>query len=598
MSNIAFVLRSLHRYDRKILPYSAAVALLGVAVPFVGILLPKLVIDLLVSNVAPVQILVRIGGYTLMMTAVYFMHDFCTRNRGWRNEHIADGSVSDLYRKNLTCEYSYLENPEKQSLFARLKQNIVPAGNAPGENCFDKSISALTGVVTGILGFALYSFILSELNVLIVLLLTLTVAANYFALRRANRYEHNNKDKWTPLESKIAYILRVSGDYEYGKDIRMYHMKPRLAAMAKDLFAKRKMWNNRVQNKHFAAKAANALTILLRDGAAYALLIYAVTQGEVSIADFMLFFGAISGFSVFVTSVIENIGKLGSALPYVADLREYMKGGNVKEPDSPVCVPDTKLPPTIEFRGVSFSYVSGEKTLDNLSFTVNAGEKLAIVGLNGAGKTTIVKLLCGFYTPDEGEILIDGEDIRRFRRQDLYNLFSAVFQEEFIMPLTLAENITPNSDDEAGIQRALEKAGLSEYTDTPPDGLQPQSVLRTLMTKAVREDGIILSGGQKQKLYLARALYKDAPVLILDEPTAALDPIAESEIYEKYCDLTSGKTAIFISHRLASTRFCDRLILIENGTVAESGSHDELMAQGGQYANLFEIQSQYYKEDV
>lgn len=584
MNKIIFVMRSLHRYDKKTIPYAAAVALLNVAVPLAGIYLPKLILGLLLTAAPPSQIIAQAGAFTLLLAALSFLCDFCIRNRGWRNEYITGGGSTDLLAKNLECDYRYLEDPEKQALFARLFQDTCGNTNF----CYNKLLISLTGIVTGTLGFALYTLVLSGLNLWIVLLLTMTATVNYLAIRWANRYEHDHKDKWTPVERKIAYLLRVTGNPEHGKDIRIYNMKPWFTELATSLFAERSKWDDRVQTRHFLSKAVNAVTVLLRDGAAYALLIYMVTQGQVGVADFILYFGAIAGFSAFVTKIIESLGAMGSALPYVADMIDYLSGGRVEDPETQVALPDTTSPPVIEFRGVSFSYAQDTMILNKLTFTISAGEKIALVGLNGAGKTTLVKLLCGFYTPDEGEILIYGINIKQFRRQDLFALFSVVFQDEFIQPVTLAENITPRCDDTEGISRSLRRAGLWEHISSLPKGLD------SMMTKSVREDGLVFSGGQLQKLYLARALYKDAPVLVLDEPTAALDPIAESEIYEQYHDLSGGKTSIFISHRLASTRFCDRVLLLSNGAILESGSHDELAAGDGEYARLYEMQRQYY----
>jgi len=192
--------------------------------------------------------------------------------------------------------------------------------------------------------------------------------------------------------------------------------------------------------------------------------------------------------------------------------------------------------------------------------------------------------------PDEGEVLLNGENIQKYKNSDLMDLFSAVFQDEFILPLSIAENITVNFNDKEGIEKSLKQAGLWEYIKDLPDGI------KTRMTKKVREEGVVFSGGQNQKFFLARALYKDAPVLILDEPTAALDPIAESEVYEHYNEMSSGKSSIFISHRLASTRFCDKILLIDNGKIIETGTHDELIAYGGEYARMYEIQSHYYND--
>ena len=214
------------------------------------------------------------------------------------------------------------------------------------------------------------------------------------------------------------------------------------------------------------------------------------------------------------------------------------------------------------------------------------------MGLNGAGKTTLVKLLCGLLDPTEGAVLLDGQDIRQFNRDDYYALFSAVFQEFSVLASTVAENVsqTVGGGDRERVRTCLEKAGLTEKIDSLPKSIDTQ------VGREVYEDGVLLSGGQTQRLMLARALYKNGPILLLDEPTAALDPIAENDIYLKYSQMSAGKTSLFISHRLASTRFCDRIIFVAGGNIAEEGTHEELVQKGGGYAKLFEVQSRYYRE--
>lgn len=254
--------------------------------------------------------------------------------------------------------------------------------------------------------------------------------------------------------------------------------------------------------------------------------------------------------------------------------------------------PDLRTPYQIELQDVSFRYPGAEKdTLAHINLTIQPGEKLAIVGLNGAGKTTLIKLMCGFLDPTEGKVLLNDADIRTYNRRDYYKLFSAVFQDFSVLDVTIAENIaqTDENIDRSLMEHCIEQAGLTEKIVGLSKGVG------THIGK-VFEDGIHLSGGELQRLMLARALYKNAPIIILDEPTSALDPIAESDIYNKYNELTDGRMAVYISHRLASTRFCDRIILIAEGGIDEVGTHEELIARNGHYAELFEIQSRYYRE--
>lgn len=251
------------------------------------------------------------------------------------------------------------------------------------------------------------------------------------------------------------------------------------------------------------------------------------------------------------------------------------------------------MPCEIKLENVRYRYPGAEKdTIKGLDLTIHAGEKLAIVGLNGAGKTTLVKLICGFLDPTEGRVLFNGKDVRTLNRRDYYALFSAVFQRFSLLESSIIENIAQRIDgiDERRAWDCAEKAGLTEKIRSLPKGMY------THFGRSVYEDGAELSGGETQRLMLARALYKDGPIIALDEPTAALDPIAENDIYQKYSSMTQGRTSLFISHRLASTRFCDRIIMLKDGCISEAGTHDELMRRGGEYAKLFAVQSKYYRE--
>jgi len=275
----------------------------------------------------------------------------------------------------------------------------------------------------------------------------------------------------------------------------------------------------------------------------------------------------------------------------VDDFRSFLE---IKEEGNDLLPLPDREKYTFTFRNVSYRYHGAEGyALKNLNLTFDAGERLAVVGLNGAGKTTFIKLLLRLYDVTEGEILLNGINIKRFKREEYYRLFAPVFQNVEIFAFPFSENVsmkTPENTDKELAKECLIKAGMEEKVNGLLKGVDTQ------LLKVLHEDGVDLSGGEKQKLALARALYKDAPVIILDEPTAAFDALAEYNLYKSFNELIGDKSAIYISHRLSSTRFCDHIAMFKEGEIVEYGSHEELLLKKGAYAEMFEIQAQYYKD--
>ena len=394
---------------------------------------------------------------------------------------------------------------------------------------------------------------------------------------------------------KADYVVNRSKDMKLAKDIRIFGIGPWLTELYEKYTRLMQDFYVKAYRQDMWADLLDVALAFLRNGAAYGLLIAMALRGELTAAAFVLYFTAVSGFAQWVTGIFSGLGALHRESLDIAALREFME-----EPElfrfgdgKPLSVKKDHLY-TLELRDVSFRYPGADHdTLSHVDLTLHPGEKLAVVGRNGAGKTTLIKLLCGLYDPTEGQVLLDGEDIRQYDRRDYYRHFAAVFQQFSILAGTMAENVaqtTGENVDRPKMWDCLERAGIADKVRELPQ------VEDTHLGREVYLDGVDLSGGQLQRLMLARALYKDAPVVVLDEPTAALDPIAESDLYQKYNDLTGNCTSVYISHRLASTRFCDRVLLIENGGIAEEGTHEELLEQGGRYAYLFNIQSKYDQE--
>lgn len=444
------------------------------------------------------------------------------------------------------------------------------------------------------LGFVLYLMVLQGLEVWMILLtLTTTILSFYFS-KQANRWEYSHREEAAKISHRKSYIIDLAMSNEMPKDIRIFGMQQWLDDVWESALA---LWRSYCQRRELHSMGTKAMDTLLsigRNGIAYGYLIAIALKDSLGAPEFLLYFSAITGFTTWVTRILDSAALLHRCSLEVCDLREFLDwpepfnitGGKQISKDD---FSEYEL----RLENVSFRYPQSDSdTISHMTLTIHPGEKIAIVGLNGAGKTTLIKLLCGFLDPTQGRVLLNGQDIRQFNRLDYYALFTAVFQDFSRLQATIAQNISQQASgfDMERIQDCAERAGLRKALSGLPDGLN------TSLGKTMNDNGVELSGGQLQRMMLARALYKDAPILLLDEPTAALDPIAENEMYMRYNEMTRSRTSVYISHRLASTRFCDRILFLENGQIQEEGSHQQLMELGGGYYHLFQVQSKYYQE--
>jgi len=383
----------------------------------------------------------------------------------------------------------------------------------------------------------------------------------------------------------MNYAYHTSVDLAFAKDIRIFGLRTWVEDVWNSAYSLYRAFLEKREKIYLWTNVIDLMLAFVRNGIAYAYLIGLTLNQGLPVSQFLLYFNAVSGFTQWVTGILDQFSILHKQSLDLSTVRELLEWPEqFRFEDGEPLAKDLDKEYEIKLEDVSFRYPKAEKdTISHINLTIHPGEKLAIVGLNGAGKTTLVKLVCGFLDPTQGRVLLNGEDIRKYNRRDYYKLFEAVFQDFSVLEASVAENVAQRVEDIdiPKVWSCLEEAGLTEKVRSLPKQLD------TKIGRRVFEDGVELSGGQTQRLMLARALYKDAPLLVLDEPTAALDPIAENDIYMKYSEMTHGRTSLFISHRLASTRFCDRILFMEHGKIAEEGTHDQLLKLGGGYANLF-----------
>lgn len=584
VSNILYSLKAVFKLSpimflTKIMVILAEISFKVYAIYETKIILDKFQTDDNLKNVLLliVGVLVLYAVITLIQSVFYAIENY-----------IFDKTSYILSQKacKLMCEADYdkLESPEYKNL---LTQHMNFA-TAPLDMFY-----AFFELLKSIIMIVVFGTLVSTLHPLIFLMLVVMAVVHFFAKKPLVRLQHKLNIDMVANDRKFNYVTQISNDFENAKEVRLYDMSPWINEISDDCLKTHRHLHSRIQWRAFLTGSINNFLNLLRDAFAYIYLIIMFSKNAITVGDFTMYFSAITSLSGTLTGLSEKITELTKYDLKIKDIRKTEKMPSSRNRGKGISAPKENI--EIEFRNVSFRYPNAENdTIKNISFKIKAGEKLALVGVNGAGKTTIVKLLCGLYLPTEGEILLNSHQINDYNIYEYYSLFSAVFQDISLMPYSIAENIAATTEkdeiDFEKVKNSIEIAGLKERVDALPLGVD------TPFNKNVNEGAIDFSGGEKQKLALARAIYLDRPMLILDEPTAALDPIAENEMYMKFNEISRGQTAMFISHRLASTRFCDRIIHLENGEIIENGTHDELIAANGKYAMMYGLQSKYYSD--
>ncbi len=585
--NVGWMISWAWRSCKVVLLTSTAAALLDVGLSLLQLfIVPQVLAQ--VEQAAPLPALARtIAAFTLLLFGMTALRTYVQENWHFGRLTVSQTIFTRYLYKSATTAFPHTLDPQVIQMRTR---GSPGAGNytRPSEYIW----VTLSSLLKNVLGFGIYLTLLSGLEPLLAFVAVATSLAGFFVTRRMGDWRFRHKEEGAEYRNKSYYISQKAESITLAKDVRIFGLQEWLIGLYTGMVRLYEDFLDRAGHMELLGDAISLLLDVARNGIAYFYLITLALEGGMPASEFLLYFTAASGFSAWITGILNDAARLHQQSQGLCDVREYLE---LEEPfrfegGAPIPQADGY---ELRLDHVSFRYPGAQQdTIHDLCLTVRPGEKLAIVGLNGAGKTTLVKLLSGLFDPTGGRVLLNGQDIREFDRRAYYGLFSALFQNFSVLGGSVAENVAQCSEgiDLPRVRDCLQKAGLTEKMDSLPKGLD------TPVGKDLYEDGVLFSGGETQRLMLARALYKNGPILLLDEPTAALDPLAENDIYQKYNEMTAGKTALFISHRLASTRFCDRILFVADGGVAEEGTHRQLLALGGKYAELFEVQSRYYRE--
>ena len=537
-----------------------------------------------------------LGIVLLAVCALNMINGFCNSYlQGYRVFTRLGDFMLQFFNKSLTTGYMNIE-PEPKHKIMDKASDAISSNWAGVENIMLQSMELII-LIFGLFTYGTAVFMLDwKIMAITIGMFVVDTACREWAIR----YSDKHREERSVIFRKINYIKNSIRNVSAGKDIRIFGLEGWFHSRFEKLLKAVEKNQRGVSLHWYFPTIADCLFMFPRDLLAYSLLIGKVLSGQIDIATFTLYLGLVSGFANWIYGLSNTFHNLRAASHAFNDYNDFMALEDLKDDGADAGTPfaeqSSSNPPEIEFRNVSFNYEGSDKKIfEDLSFKIKAGEKIALVGNNGAGKTTIVKLLCGLYPPVSGQIFVDGKLLwnSSMSVKQYMKTISVLFQDTNPFALSIAMNVASCDEKDMNrerIKESLKKAGLLEKVDTL---IHKED---TYITQELDDDGVQLSGGEIQKLLLAKAIYKDGSLLVLDEPTSALDPIAESKIYEEYNRFANNKTAVFISHRLASTKFCDRILFLENGKIIEEGSHKELMEKAGKYREIFDIQSHYYAE--
>ncbi|WP_311487927.1 ABC transporter ATP-binding protein [uncultured Helcococcus sp.] len=562
--------------------------IMAVIHPLMSVLVLKCILELIKNGRMDVYQLLTVAGiYTLVFIISKSLNLYLEGKIQYIFMLDRNNIMIEMIDKIMTMDFEYFEDSEFE-----LEINQAFMGVA-GDNIGYQNILVRTfRLLPNLILIIIFSILLLKESYIVFIVSMVSMLINLFLATKIAEYANKARPAIQDESRKYEKYKEVVEDFKYGKDIRIFSLKNRLLDNIKNFMNRLLDKQHKVDEYRFKISFLENLSIYLGQFVALLVFTYMAVNGQMTIATLIASLTILTILSNIIQAVNQDVTNVYENIQYVILTYDFLDSNLIKSRDGI----DYKFqgPIAIKFDRVSFKYPGSDKyVFKDLSFEIDADKNVALVGVNGAGKTTIVKLLVGLYKPTEGTIYLDGINADDLSMEARFRIFSVVFQETEPLALTVAENIVgvENGINRERVKETLEKVGLWKKISSLENGID-QNVL-----KVIYEDGVILSGGENQKLMIARALYKkDTSVMVMDEPTSALDALAEEKIYKEFDSYMGNKTGIFISHRLASTRFCDEILFLDGGEISAKGSHQELMEKSKEYREMFETQGKYYKE--
>ena len=604
--------RELHKVSPKLFPVITLAAIVSALIPYATVFFSAQILKEL-TLLRRAEVLWKWVAAGVFSTGALAICKALLRQRFETLYDDVYGRKEILFcRKMFSLDFADMDKQQIHDLRAQIQQaeNWAGYGLARVPDYFEQSIRCVIGIISGIaLTVSLFTSPVPDSGGALTILnhpvfVPLFAAVIIVISLLAGKIYTKVAQLWSDAAETATFGNRLFSFFcglgskkERSADIRMQNQQNLISAywgkQENDPFATNGVLGKLARGKLGMLSGLCACITTLTTGFVYIFTCLKALSGAFDIGSITQYVGAATALAANVYGLLEVMGGMKTNTPYLEKTFEFLDIPNAMYQGSLTTEKRADRQYEVEFKNVSFKYPGSENwALKNVSMKFKVGKRLAIVGENGSGKTTFIKLLCRLYDPQEGQILLNGIDIRKYNYRDYMDVFSIVFQDFQLISQPLGANVAGSSTyDEERVRKALMDAGFGDRLETMPDGLNTQ------LYKDFTENGVEVSGGEAQKIAIARALYKDAPFIILDEPTAALDPIAEAEIYSKFNDISGDKTAIYISHRLSSCKFCDEIAVFHEGGVIQQGTHDGLLADTtGKYHELWHAQAQYYTE--